>query len=347
MIPFSPQDRHLGRADHDPQTQRSHRCGKHMIPRCIAAPGDKSIPIDAGAEPKPNTRWYNLPCREVERDIVAVTGGGLELGRCRRRRCLTRGFWSGSYRQRAYLEVRSRRHGRDEGEECGKLKQSSDVDHRVGPMSAFRLPSAVASQLRPFYRPSQFSGFSLQPPIGTLTRENLAVFAQVDGRVSMKRPGKKMSAADEPSARGRRVLTGALRGPNLRAAVGKNIRKIRRDLDLTLAKMGERTGIDSAYIGAMERGVQNITMDSLSNLAAAYGVQPHDLICGISYGVSQSQLVTLDFLARLTSAVDDRVQSLLLEQGAVPVGSSTLASVLGALFEAAGRREQYAPTTRA
>ena len=162
----------------------------------------------------------------------------------------------------------------------------------------------------------------------------------------MKRPGKKTLAADEPNARGRRVLTGVLRGPNLRAAVGKNIRKIRRDLGLTLAKMEARTGIDSAYIGAMERGVQNITMDSLSNLAAAYGVQPHDLICGVGYGVSPSQLVTLDFLARLTSAVDVRVQSLLLEQGAVPVGSSTLVSVLGALFEAAGRREQYAPTSR-
>ncbi|RYF12624.1 MAG: XRE family transcriptional regulator [Oxalobacteraceae bacterium] len=162
----------------------------------------------------------------------------------------------------------------------------------------------------------------------------------------MKKPGNKAAAANEPNARGRRVLTGALRGPNLRAAVGKNIRKIRRDLGLTLAKMEERTGIDSAYIGAMERGVQNITMDSLSNLAASYGVQPVELICGIGYGVLPSQFITLDVLARLTAAMDDRVQSLLLEQGSIPVGSSTLASVLGALFEAAGRREQYAPTTR-
>lgn len=142
------------------------------------------------------------------------------------------------------------------------------------------------------------------------------------------------------------MLTGALRGPNLRVAVGKNIRKIRRDLGLTLAKMEERTGIDSAYIGAMERGVQNITMDSLSNLAASYGVQPVELICGIGYGVAPSQLITLDLLARLTSAVDDRVQSLLLEQGCVPIGSSTLASVFGALFEAVARRERYAPKTR-
>lgn len=346
MIPFLPQDRYLGRTSQDAQTQRSYGCGKHVVPRRIASPRDQSIAIDVGGEHNPNAHRHNLPCCKIERDIAAVTRGSLELGHRRQRLWFARGFWHRSCRGDADPEVRSRRQRRDEDEECGKLKQTIGVDHRVGPVSVLSLRPAVTSQLQSFCSKSQFPAFSLQPPVGPLVRKNLALFARVDGRVSMKRPGKKTTAADVPNARGRRVLTGALRGPNLRAAVGKNIRKIRRDLGLTLAKMEERTGIDSAYIGAMERGVQNITMDSLSNLAAAYGVQPHDLICGIGYGVSPSQLVTLDFLARLTSAVDVRVQSLLLEQGAVPVGSSTLASVLGALFEAAGRREQYAPTSR-
>ena len=111
--------------------------------------------------------------------------------------------------------------------------------------------------------------------------------------------------------------------------------------------MEARTGIDSAYIGAMERGVQNITMDSLSNLAAAYGVQPHDLICGIGYGVSPSQLVTLDVLARLTSAVDNRIQTLLLEQGARCPSDRTLWRAFwercSKLWDAESRME---PTTR-
>ena len=162
----------------------------------------------------------------------------------------------------------------------------------------------------------------------------------------MARQPKEPILAEDSNLRGRRVLTGALRGPNLRAAIAKNIRQIRRDLGLTQAQMETRTGIDSAYIGAMERADQNITVDSLSNLAAAYGVQPHDLVCGKSYGVSPSQLVTLDILARLTSALDARVQALLLERGPVPVGASTLAAALGAMFEAIGSHHEYAPAPK-
>lgn len=162
----------------------------------------------------------------------------------------------------------------------------------------------------------------------------------------MTRQPKDPTSAGERTLRGRRVLTGTLRGPDLRAAIAKNIRRIRRDLGLTQAQMETRTGIDSAYIGAMERADQNITVDSLSNLAAAYGVQPHDLVCGQSYGVSPSQLVTLDILARLTASVDVRVQALLLEHGPVPVGAATLAAMLGALFDAIGGDQQYAPTPR-
>ena len=110
--------------------------------------------------------------------------------------------------------------------------------------------------------------------------------------------------------------------------------------------MEARTGIDAAYIGAMERASQNITVDSLSNLAAAYGVLPHDLMCGSGYGVSPSHLVTLDVLARLTAAVDCRMQALLLEQGPVPVGRATLATILGALFDAMGQSGQYVPSLR-
>lgn len=162
----------------------------------------------------------------------------------------------------------------------------------------------------------------------------------------MARLAKNAEPSSDNYLRGRRVLTGTLKGPDLRAAIAKNIRKVRRDLGLTQAQMEARTGIDSAYIGAMERAAQNITVDSLSNLSAAYGVQPHDLICGMDYRLPPSRLFTLDILARLTASADKCVQGLLLKQGPVNVGASTLASLLGALFDAAGDTDPYTPAPK-
>lgn len=178
----------------------------------------------------------------------------------------------------------------------------------------------------------------------------MAAAAQAAGVDCWKDPMARRSKFAEPSSdntlRGRKVLTGKLQGPDIRAAIGKNIRKIRRDLGLTQAQMEARTGIDAAYIGAMERADQNITVDSLSNLAAAYGVQPHDLVCGPEYGAPPTRLLTMDILARLTAAADKRAQALLLKQGPVPVGAHALATLLGALFEAAGETDPYAPAPK-
>ena len=162
----------------------------------------------------------------------------------------------------------------------------------------------------------------------------------------MARRPKNAEPSSDNTLRGRRVLSGRLQGPDLRAAIGRNIRQIRRELGLTQNQMEARTGIAAAYIGAMERADQNITVDSLSNLAAAYGVLPHDLVCGKTYGLPPTRLFTLDVLARLTAAADRRAQYLLLKQGPIAVGVSTLATLLGALFEAAGETDPYAPSLK-
>lgn len=162
----------------------------------------------------------------------------------------------------------------------------------------------------------------------------------------MARRSKNTEPSSANTLRGRRVLTGKLRGPDLRAAIGRNIRKIRHELGLTQAQMEARTGIDAAYIGAMERADQNITVDSLSNLAAAYGVLPHDLVCGTAYALSPTRLFILDVLARLTAAADKRVQYLLLRREPFVVGASTPATLLGALFEATGKAGPYAPSLK-
>ena len=121
---------------------------------------------------------------------------------------------------------------------------------------------------------------------------------------------------------------------DLNAIVGQNIYNIRKALDLTQEKMAERTGLSLSSLGSLERGQNNITLASLGDIAAAYGVDPHALICGKDYAVSAGSRLSLATLARLTAAIDARVQDLLRRHGPAAISQAHLASVLGALLDA-------------
>jgi transcriptional regulator with XRE-family HTH domain len=131
-----------------------------------------------------------------------------------------------------------------------------------------------------------------------------------------------------------------LRGPPLRNAIGKNLLRIRTELKLSQDEMGKRTGIDGGFIGAIERGDQNITVDSLSNLAAAYGVPPDDLLRDRDTFAVSAETPSLAMLASITRAIDERVHRLLEQTGDVPIGRSVLASVAAAIYEALASIEQ-------
>ena len=145
----------------------------------------------------------------------------------------------------------------------------------------------------------------------------------------------------KPKRRHKHAMGGELRGPDLKTIVGKNTYRIRHELDVTQETMAQRLGVTASFLGGVERGRQNITLDSLSNLAAAYGVDAHTLVCGADYGVVKDGGLTLDVLARYVDALSARVQELLLHHGPIPVGRATVASLLAALFDAAASTERY------
>lgn len=152
------------------------------------------------------------------------------------------------------------------------------------------------------------------------------------------------SAGDQqprPRRRRKHAMGGELRGPDLKTIVGKNSYRIRHELDVTQEVMAQRLGVTASFLGGVERGKQNITLDSLSNLAAAYGVDAHTLVCGAEYGVAKAEGLTLDVLARYIDAVNVRVQELLLRHGPIPIDRAAIASVIAALFEAAATAEKY------
>jgi transcriptional regulator with XRE-family HTH domain len=67
-------------------------------------------------------------------------------------------------------------------------------------------------------------------------------------------------------------------GDKLSAIVGNNIKKYRKTLNISQEELAEKAGLHRTYIGGIERGERNITLDSLQVIATALNVAPVMLI---------------------------------------------------------------------
>ncbi len=65
---------------------------------------------------------------------------------------------------------------------------------------------------------------------------------------------------------------------DLLSRIGGRIRALRLDADMNQAELASGAGLDRTYIGAVERGRQNVTMAALLRLADALGVSIENLI---------------------------------------------------------------------
>jgi transcriptional regulator with XRE-family HTH domain len=60
--------------------------------------------------------------------------------------------------------------------------------------------------------------------------------------------------------------------------VGENVRRLRKERELTQEKLAMEVGIDLTYLGGIERGRRNPSVDVLGRLAGALGVHPGKLL---------------------------------------------------------------------
>ena len=66
--------------------------------------------------------------------------------------------------------------------------------------------------------------------------------------------------------------------PNPRLiALGRTLRKARRDLDLSQEALGQRAGMHANHIGAIERGTKDLRASTLLRLIEALGMTPAEL----------------------------------------------------------------------
>jgi transcriptional regulator with XRE-family HTH domain len=65
-----------------------------------------------------------------------------------------------------------------------------------------------------------------------------------------------------------------------RRIVGQNIRNFRKRAHLSQEKLGEKAALSYKYVGEIERGSVNVSLDSLTRIAKALKVGIEDLVHG-------------------------------------------------------------------
>jgi transcriptional regulator with XRE-family HTH domain len=65
---------------------------------------------------------------------------------------------------------------------------------------------------------------------------------------------------------------------DMRKLVGRNVRRIRAEREMTQEQFAERSGFSQQYISDLERGRRNPTIVSLYELAQALGATPVELL---------------------------------------------------------------------
>jgi len=74
-----------------------------------------------------------------------------------------------------------------------------------------------------------------------------------------------------------RYATGTMKASKERIKLGGRIRLLRHETGMSQEELGFKAKLHRTYIGAIERGEQNVSVDNIAKLAKALGVSTKEL----------------------------------------------------------------------
>ena len=101
-------------------------------------------------------------------------------------------------------------------------------------------------------------------------------------------------------------------GTDLRKLFGRRVRQLRKSMGLTQQQLASRVGMDYKYLGSVERGERNITIDNIQRIAEALGVEPYQLFLFSYEGLKPEEEVVEDRIKDVLERCDLRKRKLIL-----------------------------------
>ena len=66
--------------------------------------------------------------------------------------------------------------------------------------------------------------------------------------------------------------------PDVKILFGRRIRELRLELGWSQEEFAHRVGLDRSYVGGVERGERNISLENICLIARGLGVPPSELL---------------------------------------------------------------------
>ena len=99
---------------------------------------------------------------------------------------------------------------------------------------------------------------------------------------------------------------------SLRGKFGKRVRELRRAKGWTQEQLADKAGMEYKYLGAIERGKKNVTIDNIDKIRKGLGVDVYQLFLFGVKGLKPRQEITEEKLKDILKLCDAKSKQFLL-----------------------------------
>ncbi len=99
---------------------------------------------------------------------------------------------------------------------------------------------------------------------------------------------------------------------SLRKGLGRRLQQLRKAADLTQQQLADRVRMDWKYLGSIERGERNVTIDNIERILKALGAEPYEAFL-FSFKARPRENLDEQLLLRLVRNTDRNARPLIVD----------------------------------